>query len=145
MSLYCFETATMTRRVSSLMILAAAFGCSDTPRRAAVEGTIRVAGKPLERGIIHLYPVEGTLGPSAGARIQAGTYKLTADQGAVVGRSKIEIRGFRKTGKSIRDEWGKPAEEEAQVVPTEYNAHSKVVKTITPGNNILDFDLPAIR
>jgi len=126
------------------LLLAA--GCGDM-RRAAVNGTVLVDGKPLETGSINFFPAEDTTGPTAGARIDNGKYSIAQKNGVVVGKNKVEIRGLRKTGKRVRDPRFRDQDmDEMEVcVPPEYNVQSKVVKTINPGSNTLDFELQGVR
>lgn len=127
-----------------VLVVAAVVGCSNGPRRAAVGGTVSVGGRPLERGIINFLPVEGSRGPGAGGPITNGEYSLEDAKGAVVGSCRVEIRGFRKTGRKIAP-LGTPIDEEIQVVPVEFNDKSTLIRDIKDGDNEVNFDLPAIR
>lgn len=129
--------------LGTLALLLTLVGCSDGPRRAAVSGTVSVKGTPLERGVINFLPAAGSRGPGAGGPITDGHYSLEDANGAVLGPCRVEIRGFRKTGRKIAP-MGNPMDEEIQVVPIEFNDRSTLVREIKPGENILDFDLPAI-
>jgi hypothetical protein len=119
------------------------------PNLAAVSGKVLVDQQPLVEGAITFYPIEGTEGPSAGAVIQNGVYRLPRRQGAVVGKNRVEIRGFRKTGRQIPDPTApKAGRLIAEIVPAlaaEYNDQSTLVRDIQEGNNTLDFDLPGTR
>lgn len=118
-----------------------ALGCSNGPRRAPVSGIVRVDGKPLERGVINFVPSNGTTGPGAGGEIANGEFYLDELQGPVVGTNRVEIRGFRKTGRKIAP-MGSPMDEEIQVVPEQYNARSTLTCEIKHGgNNEVNFEL----
>jgi hypothetical protein len=123
-----------------------AVGCGDS-KRAAVNGTVLVDGKPLETGSINFFPAEDTTGPTAGARVDNGKYSIAQQNGVVVGKNKVEIRGLRKTGRKIRDPrlGDREMDEMEVIIPPEYNVESKMVKTISPGTNTLDFELHGIR
>jgi hypothetical protein len=131
-------------RLVLVLLLAVTVGCADGPRRASVAGTVSVGGKPLERGVINFIPAEGSHGPGAGGAVTDGQYLLEDGNGAVIGTCRVEIRGFRKTGRKIAP-MGTPMDEEIQVVPVEFNDKSTLVRDIKNGDNQLDFVLPAIR
>ena len=117
-------------------------GCSDAaPKRTAVSGTVRVGGKPLERGQVRFIPVEAS-GPDAGGAITDGKYTLTDTNGPVAGSCRVEIIGWRKTGKKHAP-MGTPIDEEVQCVPPEFNKKSTQVREIKKGEtNTFDFDIP---
>ena len=132
-------------RLVACLLSAALAGCSHSgPQRAAVSGSIAVDHQPLAEGSITFIPVEGTGGPSAGGIVRDGRYDLPATSGPVVGRQRVEIRGFRQTGKTVRDIW-KPGESVAErmlALDAEYNDNSTLRCDIQTGRNQLDYDLP---
>lgn len=134
------------KRFLILAVLLGLLGCGDSgPKRAAVSGTVRVNGQLLERGVITFAPVEGTVGPGAGGPITNGEFDLDQRTGPVVGANKVEIRGWRKTGKKYYDSMlRKEIDIETMIVPPEYNDKSTEVRTIQPGENELNFDLPGL-
>lgn len=136
----------MTRFCILVSALWLAVGCGESgPKRAPVWGTVSVDGKPLERGVINFFPVDGTTGPSAGGPIKDGAFDLDDREGPVVGTNRVEIRGFRKTGKTYRDEmFRKDVDVEVQVVPPEYNERSQETRTIQAGGTEIHFKLPGI-
>jgi hypothetical protein len=99
-----------------------------------VSGRVLVDGKPLERGVINFLPVNGTRGPGAGGAIENGEFFLDPHEGPIVGSNRVEIRGFRKTGKTMA--------EEVPAVSAEFNEKSTLVREIKDGNNELTFELP---
>jgi hypothetical protein len=120
-------------------------GCSRSgPPRAAVAGKVLVDGQPLVEGSISFFPTEGTAGPSAGGVIHDGQYQIPRAQGVVVGRNRVEIRGFRQTGKTVRDIWkpGESIHERVSALGPEYNDRSTLIRDIQANDNQLDFDLP---
>jgi hypothetical protein len=106
-----------------------------------VSGSVQVDGKPLERGAINFIPAQGSQGPGAGTSITDGYYELDAANGAIVGPCRVEIRGFRKTGRKISP-MGTPMDEEIQVVPSEFNESSTLIREVKEGDHTMDFDLP---
>jgi hypothetical protein len=131
------------RRILAVLVLLA-LGCSDGLQRAPVRGRVLVDGKPLERGVINFLPVKGTTGPGAGGEIRNGKYALDARRGPMVGTNRVEIRGFRKTGRQ-KTVMGSPVDEEIQAVPPEFNDQSDLIREIKAGQNTLDFDLPSLK
>jgi hypothetical protein len=125
-----------------------AVGCSrSSTERAPVRGQVLIDHQPLAEGSIAFFPVEGTTGPSAGGVIHDGRYDIPRDRGVIVGRNRVEIRGFRQTGKTVRDVWkpGEPVAERVRALDPEYNDHSTLVREIQQGRNQLDFDLPGAK
>jgi hypothetical protein len=133
--------------IGSLLVGSIA-GCSRSgPQRAAVTGKVLIDNQPLVEGSISFFPVEGTTGPSAGGVIHDGQYKIPVAQGVIVGRNRVEIRGFRQTGKTVRDIWkpGQSIAERVRALGPEYNDQSTLIRDIQASGNQLDFDLPGVK
>jgi hypothetical protein len=125
--------------VAGLLVLT---GCSG--QRADVSGSVQLDGQPVDEGSIQFIPVEGTAGPSAGGIIKDGRYHVTRDKGVTVGKNRVELRAFRKSGRKVQDPTGLPGvktEERVQAFPPEYNDRSTVVKEVRAGSNTIDFDV----
>lgn len=137
-------TASRTLALCGVIMGAAVMGCGgSTIPRGAVEGTVTLAGTPLEEGVIRFVPTEGTTGPMVETAIRNGGYSLTKQSGPCLGTQRVEIVAFRKTGKKIVNE-GVETEEIIQVVPRRYNTASELKVTITAGANALGpFELAA--
>lgn len=123
-------------------------GCSgDGLRRASVSGQVLVDKEPLAEGSITFFPAEGNSGPSEGAIIKDGHYAIPASRGVIVGKNKVEIRGFRKSGKKIPDVWekGKMLDELINAVPATYNDQTTLVRDVQDGDNTINFDLPGVK
>jgi hypothetical protein len=138
----------LARRNLTLALLGC-LGCSGGLNRAEVSGKVLVDKQPLERGMINFYPVEGTPGPSAGAEIKNGEYHIARSAGVVVGKNRVEIKGFRKTGRKVPDPMAfgtnTLTDEILQIVPPEYSSQSTLTREIKGGSNTLDFDLPGVK
>ena len=136
--------------LGAAVVLVVGTSCSpDGPRRAAVAGKVLVDQQPLVAGSINFFPVDGTAGPSAGTVIKNGAYQIARAEGVVVGKNRVEIRGFRKTGRTIPDPMARTAgrliEEIVPALPPESNDRSTLVRDIRDGDNTLDFDLPGTK
>jgi hypothetical protein len=135
-----------TRRLSLILsfAIAGSAGCGKGgPQRATVAGSVQLDGQPVESGSIAFYPVEGTRGPSAGGRIEAGRYRIASAKGAVVGKARVEINAPKKTGRMIPDPINSKAlvEEYVEGIPSKYNSESTLTRDIAAGDNQLDFNL----
>ena len=108
---------------------------------------MRVDNQPLVEGSISFFPTEATTGPSAGGIIHDGEYHIPRAQGVIVGRNRVEIRGFRQTGKSVRDIWkpGQSVAERVSAIGPQFNDRSTLVRDIQAADNQLDFDLPGTK
>lgn len=131
--------------VGVVLFCIALFGCGDGgPQRAEVAGTVKLDGQPIKEGAIQFIPVEGTTGPSAGDAIKDGKFHLPRAQGAVVGKNKIELRAFKKTGRQVADPTGPPGARTTEVVqffPPEFNDRTTLIREIKSGTNTIDLDL----
>ncbi|MFN3160841.1 MAG: hypothetical protein ACE37I_16110 [Rubinisphaera brasiliensis] len=113
--------------------------------RAAVSGTVTWKGSPLESGMIRFVPdTEVIKGQVAGkpvfGRIENGNYQIPADKGPTVGKNRVEITSYRKTGKK-RQEEDSVIEEQVQFLPDNYNTNSSLTADVTAGENAINFDL----
>ncbi|MBA4032105.1 MAG: hypothetical protein C0478_14610 [Planctomyces sp.] len=135
-------------RISLPLLCLIATGCGSGAlpfQLASVKGTVTYKGKPLEKGLIRFLPdtevVDGQVaGKMAFSNISQGSYSIPAERGATVGKNRVEIVGYRETGKTTQVETA-IIKEEVQFLPEKYNTSSTLSANITPGENTLDFDL----
>src|SRR3712207_3232365 len=120
-------------------------GCAGGgPERADVSGTVKLDGEPIKEGVIQFIHVEGTTGPGTGDEIRDGKFHLPRAKGPVVGKNRIELRAFKKSGRQVIDPTGPKGartEEIIQIFPAEYNDRSTLVRTVERGTNTIDLDL----
>lgn len=120
-------------------------GCGPAgPERAEVSGTVTFNGQPVEQGAISFFPAPGVTGPEAGGEIKDGKYHIPKKTGPVVGKNRVELRSFQKSGRMIQDPTGKPgtmAEEIANIFPDEYGRQSTLVKEVKSGRNEIPFEI----
>jgi hypothetical protein len=131
--------------VAALLVSA---GCSgDGLRRAAVSGQVLVDNEPLAEGSIAFFPTDGNSGPESGAVIKDGKYSIPASTGVIVGKNKVEIRGFRKSGRKVPDimEKTKMVDEMISALPATYNDQTTLVHEVRDGNNTINFELTGVK
>jgi hypothetical protein len=127
------------------MLIAAALLSGCGTGKVAVEGEVTVDGTPVEEGSITFDPGDGK-GPSTGATIVDGYYRLEGPAGATPGAKIVRIRAFRKTGRKIAS--GPPSppgtlvDEIVQYVPAAYNDRTTLRPEIAGESEVhLDFPL----
>jgi hypothetical protein len=118
-------------------------GCSGDPNRAEVSGKVTLDGEPVSEGRIGFYPIQGNEGPSAGAVILNGSYKVPASNGVWLGKNLVKINALRKTGKQVPSAYGGKniIEETEEPIPPVYNDRSQLIHDVQPGSNRIDFEL----
>ena len=128
-----------------LLFLGLASGCGPAgPTRAEVFGTVSLNGRPVSEGSINFFPTEGNKGPEAGGAIRDGKYHIPRAQGPVIGKNRVELRSFQKSGRTIQDPTapqGTVMEEITNVFPAEFNTNSTLVREVMRGQNEMEFDL----
>ena len=106
-----------------------------------VTGTVRLDGQVLPKGSIALGPIDGTPGPGGGGGINnEGKYEIT--RGLRPGKYRVEIRSTRTLQRKVLNPTI-PSElvyEEVSVIPEQYNTKSSLIREVSPGSNVLDFD-----
>ncbi|QDV49373.1 hypothetical protein [Gimesia fumaroli] len=137
--------------VSGLIILVTT-GCGGSSglefSTSQVQGTVSYQGKPLESGKIRFIPdgevVNGQVaGKAIFADIKDGKYTVSAEDGATVGKNRVEIKSYRGSGKMVVSSGGEgqKVEEVVQFIPAQYNTETTLSVEIKKGDNVLDFDL----
>lgn len=110
--------------------------------RGAVKGKVTLDGEPVPQGSILFLPQEGTKGPAGGGTIKDGVYDLKVEQGAAIGKNRVEINAPRKTGKQISSQDGqKQIDEVEESIPAKYNKKSILEEDVQKGTNEFNFDL----
>ncbi len=137
--------ATVARFCGICIVILACFGCGKKgPQRAAASGHVTLDGQPIDQGVIQFLPVEGTVGPETGGVISKGQYDIPRERGPIVGKSRIELRASKKTGRKIQDPTGRTGvqtDETKEMFPSSFNTNSSLVREIKAEPNTLDFDI----
>jgi hypothetical protein len=128
--------------VLAALVLSA--GCQPAEHRSRVTGTVKLDGEPLAQGAIKFVPMPGVAGVVTGTDIKDGQYELPANIGTSPGQHRVEITAVRKTGKMVQNPLGKIGdmiEMETSAVAPRFNSASELTVTISPGDNVHDFDV----
>ena len=110
-----------------------------------VTGTVRLDGQLLPKGSIALQPIDGTPGPGGGGGINhEGKYEIK--RGLRPGRYRVEIRSTRALPRKVLNPTipSELVDEEVSVIPEQYNARSSLIREVTPGSNVVNFDLSGV-
>ncbi|WP_373649956.1 hypothetical protein [Schlesneria sp. DSM 10557] len=126
------------------------YGCGKSgPPRYEISGTVTVDGIAVPSGTIGFFP-DGIEGPAAGGQIADGFYKIKASQGPTSGSHKVEIRGFRESGKPVTTGIGgttvgpsavSSAQKVEMYVPDKFNSKTTLKYDVEPTKNEMNFDL----
>jgi hypothetical protein len=104
-------------------------------------GTVLWNGQLLSKGSIALAPIEGTDGPGGGGSISDGKYEVR--RGLQPGKYRVEIRSTITLDRQVRNA-PIPSElvnEEASLIPEQYNSKSTLIREVKPGANVWNFEL----
>ena len=128
--------------LAGLTLLASATAGCNSSSRQGIEGTVKFDGTLLADGLISFLPQPGTAGPTAGSSVTAGAYHIDRAKGLLPGSYRVEISGWRKTGRKKTDMFGREVDETEQIVPSRYNKESELTAGVANGRSTpLDFDL----
>jgi hypothetical protein len=125
-------------------------GCrSEATRGVMLEGYVNFNGEPIADGTISLLPLGDTPGPSVMGIIHNGKYAISQSDGPTVGSYRVEIEGFRKTGRQIPDmasplrpgQQRGTMDEKRPYIPEKFNVSSVLTTKITTETKELNFDL----
>ena len=100
-------------------------------------------GRPLPAGQITFIPMPGTKGPTAGATIKDGTFKIDSKGGTFEGKFRVEITSSRPSQRmTMNAETGKAMNIPEQYIPLKYNTQSQLTAEVKKGeDNKFPFDL----
>lgn len=104
-------------------------GCGQSGNLVKVSGTVTYKGQLLDKGQIRFFPMHNTKGPTSGATIAAGKYRVTNRGGLRAGTYRVEIRAYYvDQSEELAQDGGPPRRE--QLIPTKYNDESELTVTI---------------
>ncbi|MCI0331932.1 MAG: hypothetical protein L0228_01745 [Planctomycetes bacterium] len=131
-----------------LLLFVFILGCRGNSQ-SSVSGKLSFNSQPIQDGSIRFFPVDGTEGHGAVAKIEKGRYDIPLKSGLSSGTYVVRITAVRKTGRMIQPrevmpgDDGKPTEEEIQFIPSKYNSKTQLRVDLKPGSNTFDQDLSA--
>jgi len=134
----------MSHRIVLCLLCLVIYGCQprDTgPHRVLVSGNVTWNGQPLEKGMIHLLPVDGPQANMSGAEIKNGAYKVSNKGGLLPGAYRVEFTATRSAPPvTLAD--GSQIDYE-QYLPKKFNEQSEITLTIPDDAKTLqeDFEL----
>ena len=124
---------------------------SDAPVRFAVSGTVRLAGEPLDAGIIEFRQPAGIAGGTVGgAPIRAGRYSIPRDRGLT--EAAYDVRIYSASLPQEQPGNASPANAPpgrglppgVERIPAEYGSETRQRVEVGRGRrNVFDFDIPA--
>jgi hypothetical protein len=113
-------------------------GCGLENKRCAVSGTVTFRGEALETGSISFLT---TAGPTGGALIRDGKFKLPAEQGLEPGKYKVTISSPKGVGERTPEQIAAGASVPGkEQIPPKYNRETTLSVDVTPGGPN-EFDL----
>lgn len=134
----------MLPRLMLCLSVVALIGCSKSVefQRAGVAGTVTHDGQPLDEGTISIYPDVKVKGTLVQAKIVAGKFSFTKQDGPAAGVNRVSITAIKKTGKKISND-GVESDETFQYIPWQYNEETTLKADVKPepAKNEFAFDL----
>ena len=111
--------------------------------RLRVSGDVTVDGVPVEYGSIDFKPINGTQGPTAGAKITEGKYEVPAAKGPFEGEFRVEIVAIRTVNKKSVDmvTGERLAQTSERFLPEKYNKNSELTVELSADKDKYDFPL----
>ena len=118
-------------------------GSGDGLPREPVQGTVTLAGEPLESGMISFDPGSADLPTTAGAVIADGRYEVPRQEGLVPGTYRVMIYSQGAETPLPEDHVpGAPMPLPQDLIPPRYNAQTELsVEVKSGGPNEFDFPL----
>lgn len=117
-------------------------GCGGNSDRHAIHGQVTLDGQPLAAGYFSLRPMPGTRGPTAGAEIRDGQFRIEQAGGPFAGTMRVEITASRPGKSTFRDDAGMVQHSYEQFVPARYNTASELTAEVPTTNDApLKFEL----
>lgn len=117
-----------------VLILVAQIGCGKAgPKVVTVSGTVTYDGQPLAEGTVYFKTPE--TGAINSLPVKNGKFEGNAE----VGERRVEINAYRTKSQDFN---GMKGEVKENLIPTRYNADSKLTATVTAdGPNTFQFEV----
>jgi len=123
----------------TLLLFIAMSGCN-RGSGASVSGTVTLDGNPLDEATITFVPATGGQRQAAWAPVAGGKYAIDSASDLGTGQFRVEIRAVRTLSDKANS--NEPTLMTAKdIVPGKYNTKSELTAEITPGKNVVNFEL----
>ena len=115
--------------------------CGKKDERFDIRGQVTYQNEPIGEGKILFMPVDESR-PQAIAKIVDGEYKTASPGGVFPGEYRVQVFGYRGTGKiqDLGELYGKQ-EQQVQYVPAKFNHETELNLQISADKIEYDFDL----
>ena len=115
--------------------------CSKKDERFEIRGQVTYQSEPIVEGKILFMPVDESR-PQAIAKIVDGEYKTASPGGVFPGDYKVQVFGYRGTGKvqDLGELYGKQ-EQQVQYLPAKFNHSTELTLQISSDESEYNFDL----
>ena len=116
-------------------------GCSKKDEQFEIRGHVTYQGQPIAEGKILFMPNDESQ-PQAIAKIVNGEYTTASPGGVFVGEYKVQIFGYRGTGKvqDLGELYG-TQEQQVQYLPAKFNRETELTVDISSEEAEYDFEL----
>ena len=95
------STRLIFRAILAAVCLPLVTGCGKESSTKVVYGTVTYAGERVETGQLRFVPIDGTPGPASLAKIVNGEFRIEARGGVPIGRHRVEVEAFKRTGRKV--------------------------------------------
>jgi len=141
-----FAPVALAAVASMLLLSGPGCGASDNLPREAISGSVSVAGKPLESGLVTFNPDGADIPTQGGAAVVAGKFSIPREQGLVPGKYKVAVSAAGDTPErkvdTINNMPGMPPIPAKEIIPKEYNTSSLLTAEVKAGaKNEFSFNL----
>ncbi len=133
--------------IGSVVLLGPTVGCGyrgyDGDRRFPLSGKVTFDGEPVDLGSISFLPAaEGGKQRVSGGQIEDGKYAVPEEQGANVGKYRVEIHWAKKTGKQHYDsELQMKVDDRKEALPRKFHTDSILNADVSAEKTTFDFEL----
>ena len=117
-------------------------GCSNKDEQFEIRGQVTYQDQPVAEGKILFMPNDESR-PQAIAKIVDGEYVTASPGGVFVGEYKVQVFGYRGTGKvqDLGELYGGKQEQQVQYLPAKFNHETELTVDISPEESEYDFEL----
>jgi len=130
----------------SAVLLCGLWGCGpaapyEGAKRVPLTGRVTFAGDPVDGGSISFIPESDSLRVAGGPIVQ-GQYSVNGNQGANIGKYKVQIHWSKPTGKKHYDsDTMEMVSEFKEIIPAKYNSQTELSADVIDAANEFNFDL----